>query len=162
MNKGEFTECFADWLDYKTARKKDWPETLAPVYFKALGQYRPVELTEALGRLIEQQADFPTIAKIKEALSAGAQKRIAERGPDLELGEHSNTAQRLLEVAFGLPTKQPEEVPSWLPELVEVAVKGAIEQTNKLIRENYISEAAYTKTAIGYAAGAVNVLIARR
>lgn len=162
MNRGEFTKCFQDWLIYKPARQKEWPDLLAPVYYKALGQHGKVELTEALGRLIEGQAEFPTIARIKGALSEGAQSRIAERGPDLMLGEFSNIAQRLIEVEFGLPTKHPEKVPAWLPDLIDQASISARAEVGKLVSEGYIAQQAFTNTAIGYAAGAVNVLIARR
>lgn len=161
MTKEEFRACFEDWLKYKPARVKDWPQ-MGGVYFKALGGFRAAELQIALDRLIETSAEFPTIAKIKNLV---LDREDGEAGGnsdhDPEVAANVLLGVRLCEHKLGLPAAPPTDYPSWLSDLAERAVASAKQEVATLVREHYITIDQALAKQVNYATGAINILVRR-
>jgi hypothetical protein len=124
MNKQEFTALYSQWFALHPFKKRDWEE-LGKVHYQAFGKESVALMTEALGQLTEELDHFPLPKDIRSKLNKLSSSKTEGGGEKTNTTSQSEEiATRLLEHRHGVQydgvtVKRPENVPSWIEQLVD-------------------------------------------
>ena len=124
MDKLEFTKLYSQWFALHPFKKRDWRE-LGAVHYQAFGKESVALMTEALGQLTEELDHFPLPKDIRSKLNKLSSSKTESSGSRTNTTfESEQIATRLLEHRHGVQydgvtVKRPENVPTWIEQLVD-------------------------------------------
>jgi len=139
MDKQEFTALYDQWFALHPFKKRDWPE-LGKVHYQAFGRESTNLMIEALGQLTEEIDTFPSPKQIRAKLNQlSSSKTEGGEGKTNVTSQNETLATRLCEHLFGIEyngkaVKRPDDVPTWVVNVVNEANKRLPEDCPMNIR----------------------------
>jgi len=125
IEKKEFTALYRPFFQLHPFKKRDWPDGLGDVHYKAFCRDSPALMQEAMGLLVEKLDHFPTPKDIRNqitALSTSKSEGSEDRTNGTSISEE--IATRYLEHKHGVEyngvaVKCPDPLPSWIKQEVD-------------------------------------------
>ena len=120
IEKEDFTRLYKPFFQLHPFKKRDWPDGLGEVHYKAFGRDSPALMQEAMGLLVEKLDHFPTPKDIRSQITAlSTSKSEGNEGKTNGTSINEEIATRYLEHKHGVEyngkaVKCPDPLPSWI------------------------------------------------
>lgn len=125
IDKQDFTRLYKPFFQLHPFKKRDWPDGLGEVHYKAFCRDSPALMQESIGLLVEKLDHFPTPKDIRSqitALSASKSEGVDQKRNGTSPNEEIATRylEHKHEVSYdGEPVPMPENLPHWIKEEVD-------------------------------------------
>ena len=125
IEKEDFTRLYKPFFQLHPFKKRDWPDGLGEVHYKAFCRDSPALMQEAMGLLVEKLDHFPTPKDIRAQITAlSTSKSEGNEGKTNGTSVSEEIGCRYLEYKHGVEyngklVKCPDPLPSWIKQEVD-------------------------------------------
>ena len=125
IEKEDFTRLYKPFFQLHPFKKRDWPDGLGEVHYKAFCRDSPALMQEVMGLLVEKLDHFPTPKDIRSQITAlSTSKSEGDGGKTNGTSMSEEIATRYLEHKHGVEyngklVKCPDPLPSWIKQEVD-------------------------------------------